>query len=1149
MHFCFAGSPFHGRNADNQGFGFVREANRHRTNHKTVLRAVKLTSVLLFIICLHVSAHTTAQKLTISLKNGSLESLFATLEQSTGFTVFYNAMDLKSARPITIEVKDASIEEVLQLSLKGQALTYFIQERTIFIKRETSKSATDELFIGDVPPPGIRGIVQSEAGTPLAGATVYLRKLKKVAVTDVAGQFVLTNVPDGQYEVEISFVGYQNFVTIITVADLQASLTAKLKQSISQLDETVVKGYYTTTDRLNTGDVTTVKGEDIQKQPVTDPILALEGRVPGLNIQQVSGAPGAYSTVQIRGQNSIANGNDPLYIVDGVPFTSVSLSSQDISGGALNYGNFSSNFVGGGISPFNALNPADIESITVLKDADATAIYGSRGANGVILITTKRGKAGDTRFDVSLYSGGGQIDRMMPMMNTKQYLAMIAESYRNDGLAVPNINTNPLDNNYWIDGFWDTTRYTNWQKVLVGNPANFTNLQSSLSGGNANTQFIISGGYSKQGTAFIGNYSDDKASAHLNVTHSSTNQRFHLQAGANFVYDYNDLPGADFTSSVILPPDAPALYDKYGNLNWQIRNGTYTFYNPVAATYEHFKGITNNLISNLNVAYLILPGLQMKSSFGFNHDEMNQVQIIPSTSMPPPENTIITQRSNNLATTTLNSWIIEPQLNYQDKIGNGRLEALAGATFQQKTLVSQAEYYYGFINDALISNPLAAAYNQPEGAENTLYRYDAIYGRLNYNWEDKYLVNITARRDGSSRFGPSKKFGNFGSVGAAWIFSKEPFFADHLSWLSFGKLRASYGTTGNDQIGDYQYLSTYSVTSSTYQGYTGLFPTGLSNPYFAWELDKKIEGGLQLGFIKDRILLSLSYYRNRTGNQLVGEALPRVTGFSGIQANLPAIVQNTGVEFTLNTTNIKTRNFSWTTAINFTAPNNKLVAFPNIQSFAGYSTTYVIGKSLSIKEVYRYTGVNPQTGLYTFATKNANGVPSYPQDLVTTKPITQKLYGGVDNQISYKGFSLDIFFQYVNQWGYDYRQSLVPPGISVFNGVANEPTAVLNRWQKAGNVTGTQRFGTNSTTYNAYQLLQFSDGTITNSSFLRLKNIALSYQLPTNWKTKLRLQNARIYLQCQNLLTVTKYLGTDPETAGLNLPPMRMVTAGIQVSL
>jgi hypothetical protein len=439
---------------------------------------------------------------------------------------------------------------------------------------------------------------------------------------------------------------------------------------------------------------------------------------------------------------------------------------------------------------------------------------------------------------------------------------------------------------------------------------------------------------------------------------------------------------------------------------------------------------------------------------------------------------------------------------------------------------------------------MAASNQSFLGTEYTLYRYDALYGRLSYNWQEKYLLNLTARRDGSSRFGSDRQFGSFGATGVGWIFSKERFIENNFSFLSFGKLRASYGTTGNDQIPDYQYLSTYSSISNTYQGYTGLFPTQLTNPYFAWELVKKIEGGLELGFFKDRILASASYYRNRTGNQLVGFTLPFITGFPTIEYNLPAVVQNTGLELTLNTTNINTKSFSWTTAANLTVPGNKLIAFPNIEN-SGYNDRYVVGKSLFIQKLYHSTGVNPQTGLYSFSTKNASGIPSSPQDLYPTKPITRKFYGGVDDQFSYKGFALDIFVQFVNQLGYNYKKSFPLAGASG----QNQPVAALNRWRLPGDVTNTQRFGTfnGSSVNNYYTFITQSDGIVTSASFVRLKNLALSYQLPVAWKNKLHLQTTRIYLQCQNLLTITKYQGMDPETGGLNLPPLRMITGGIQI--
>jgi len=1103
---------------------------------------------------LQVSARTVGQtRISISLRAATLEKTFAEIEKKSGFTVFYNTDVLKVAGSslVSVDMKDATIEDVMRQCLKGLPLEFTVQDKTIFVKKEARRAEV-------LPGPGspipstFSGIVRTETGAPLMGATVYVLKLKKTLVTNKEGEFTLKDVADGEYEVIISYIGYENYRTKVSVTNHEAWLSADLKQSMSKLDETVVKGYYNTTNRLNTGDVTTVKGEDIQKQPVSDPILALEGRVPGLNIQQTSGVPGAYSSITIRGQNSIANGNDPLYIVDGVPFSSLSMTNSEIGGGAVGQPYGVSNVTGGdvpgmGLSPFNSLNPADIESIAVLKDADATALYGSRGANGVILITTKKGKPGKTKFDLNVFTGEGTVTHMMSLLNTKQYLAMRREAFSNDGKAVPSITTTPKDRNYDIDGVWDTTRYTNWQKVLIGNTANFTNAQGNFSGGNANTQFVIGGGYSKQGTVYPGSYFDQKISGHINLTHSSENQRFHAQFTANYMNDNSDLPQINYTTNITtLAPDAPALYDVNGNINWALLNGTSTFSNPIANTVAHANAATDNLIGNLNLSYEILPGLQVKSNFGYSHAQMNQSLLTPATMFAPPNSNNSDYRSALLATTDFKTWIIEPQMDFKKTFGKNHIEALIGSSFQENSQKSISSEAYGFASDALISDPVAAAGTLFLSDNQILYHYTAGYGRLNYNWGDKYLVNFTARRDGSSRFGPGKQFGNFGAIGLGWIFSKEKFIENNLFFLSFGKLRASYGTTGNDQIIDYQYLSTYTPVSSTYQDASALQPTQLTNPYFAWEVVKKLEGGIELGFLKDRILISASYYRDRTGNQLVGYSLPALTGFSSVQFNLPAVLQNTGIELTLTTINIRTHDFTWTTAANLTIPNNKLISFPNIASFPAYVNRYVVGQSIFIQRIYRSTGVNPQTGLYSFVTKNANGLPSTPADLYTTAPFTQKFFGGIDNSFSYKGFQLDIFVQYVKQPGYSFLRYFGSPGINN----ANEPTAVLGRWQSSGNLTDIQRFGTTSATFSTdYNYFRSSSGSIIDASFLRLKNFAFSYQIPGSWKLKSHLQSVRVYVQCQNLITITHFVGFDPETGGLSLPPLRMLTAGMQIGL
>ena len=1116
----------------------------HSFTCKTLVRAVKLTVIIMLAGLLQVSARTTAQtRISINMRGATLEKVFSEIEKRSGYTVFYNTEVLKAAGAslVSLDVKDATIEDVMHQCLKGLPLEFLVQDKTIFVKKEIRRAVIESAVGPGSPIPStFSGIVRNEAGAPLPGASVYVMKLKKTLQTNKDGEFTLKDVPDGEYEVIISFIGYENYRTKVSVANHEAWLSADLKQSMSKLDETVVKGYYSTTNRLNTGDVTTVKGEDIQKQPVSDPMLALEGRVPGLYIQQTSGVPGAYSTIRIRGQNSIANGSNPLYIVDGVPYSSTSPTSPIIGGGVLGIPPAAQpNITGIGASPFNDLNPADIESIEILKDADATAIYGSRGANGVILITTKKGKAGRTQFDLNAFSGVGKVTKFLKLMNTDDYLEMRHQALQNDGKA-----TGLTD--YDLNGEWDTTRYTNWQKVLIGNTAKFNSLQGSLSGGNSNTQFLVGAAFSNQGTVYPGNFSDQKGAVNLNLTHSSSDQRLHAQLTSGYINDNSNLPQLDYTSYVTLAPDAPALYAGNGNLNWQALNGTATWTNPLSYNLYQASSKTNNLISNLNLSYLLLRGLQVKTNFGYSHLQNNETNFIPAAAYAPPNNNNSLYRSNNFSTTDFKTWIIEPQITYEKSIAAGKLNALLGITFQQNDQNAIGYQTHGYSSDALISDPLAAASSNLAGYQNILYRYNAFFGRINYDWQEKYLINITARRDGSSRFGPGRQFGNFGAIGAGWVFSKENLIQHNLSFLSFGKLRASYGSTGNDQITDYQFLSTYTPYSPTYQNITGLYPTSIANPNYGWELVKKLEGGIELGFIKDRILLSANYYRDRTGNQLVGYPLPRLSGFSTVQANLPAVLQNSGGEFTLNTVNIRSSTVIWSSSLNLTIPRNKLISYPNLAT-SSYANTYVIGKSIFVMKTFHVVGVNDTTGVYQYASaKGPTDDPNFPQDLKVTKPITQNWYGGFDNKIEYSGFELDFLFQFVKQIGHNY---LFTSGYSAGQFNINYPTAVLSRWQAPGYVSNYGRFST-KTASDPYGNLHYgSDFGVADASFVRLKNLALSYRLSKELLQKMHLQAGRFYIQCQNLLTITNYFGLDPETQGKILPPLRMITGGLQLSL
>ena len=965
-------------------------------------------------------------------------------------------------------------------------------------------------------PIDIHGRAVDEKGKALSGAIVTVKETSKRTTTGSEGKFII-RAAAGQTLI-ISNPGYDDREVLIGSDN---DLSIELELNLASLLNTVVvnKGYYTTTQKLNTGNVGIVKAAEIQDQPVGNLLAALEGRVPGLLVTQSNGLPGAGFSVQIRGQHSILNGTNPLFLIDGVPFTNTSISLGALSANGLQ-------------SPFNSINPGDIESIEVLKDADATAIYGSRGANGVILITTKKGKIGKTKLDLNVYTGGGKVTRTMDLLNTRQYIQMRGEAFTNDNI-IPDINSAP------DLVAWDTSRYTDWKKLLIGGSAPTTDAQATISGGNTQTQFLLGSGFHRETAVFPGQLADTRGSVHFNATHNSLDTKLKIVLTTSYSSDKNNSIGQDLTSLITLSPNAPALYDSTGQLNWSEAGAAWS--NPLANLLQKSTATTDNLMSNLVLRYQLLPGLNLKANLGYNSMQLQQTFIYPGASVNPAfDFTGFAEYSNN----SFKSWIIEPQAEYQNTWGKGKLEVLIGTSFQQEKTNGSIAYASNFSSDALLESPSAAGTISVNN-NTTLYRYQAGFGRINLNWADKYLLNLTGRRDGSSRFGPDRQFANFGAIGAAWIFSKEAFIRDYLPQLKYGKLRGSFGITGNDQIGDYQYLNTYSPYLYPYQGQTGLVPTQLYNPDYSWETNRKLELGLELGALNDRLIAAVSYYHDRSSSQLINYSLPIQTGFNGIIQNLPALVQNTGWEYQLNAAVIKTKNFTWDASLNLTVARNKLLDFPNLSS-SGYADNYEIGKPLNIAKLVHRTGVDPQTGVFQFADKNGHTTtaPLFPTDYTVIRDLSPAFYGGLNNRFDYKGLSLSIFFQFVKQVGYNYTSSNPTPG-----SMTNQPTDVLGRWRKPGDITNIQRYTTTDPGSAAYAYSSASDGAVSDASFIRLKNAALSYSLPVKWSSQIKAEMIRFYLQGQNLLTLTNYKGGDPETKStFTLPPLKILTAGVQMT-
>ncbi|MHC0443078.1 SusC/RagA family TonB-linked outer membrane protein [Flavobacterium sp. 3-210] len=955
----------------------------------------------------------------------------------------------------------------------------------------------------------------TDGSSPLPGVTVAIKnKVNSTAISDYSGQYSITASPSDT--LIVSFIGFKTAYIPVKgrkVVDIQLTYDTTTLQEVR-----VNAGYYSVKESERTGSIARITSKDIEIQPVTNVLATMQGRMAGVSITQTTGVPGGGFDIKIRGQNSLrSDANSPLYIVDGVPYASESIGY-----------NQTNTIFPSATSPLNSLNPDTIESIEVLKDADATSIYGSRGANGVVLIITKKGKSGKTVFNFSASTGAGKVTRFLDLMNTSQYLDMRRKAFINDG--VPNYN----DWDYDINGTWDQNRYTNWQKELVGKTSLINNLQGTVSGGSENTVFLFSGSYNTQTTVFPGDFIYKKGGAQFNLNHHSTDNKFKLNFAAGYNVQDNDQPTSDFTYDArALPPNAPALYDKDGNLNWE--NGTWE--NPLRYLNARFGSKTNDLIANTVLSYELARGLVIKTNMGFTDLSTIETRTNPSTLFNPAYNITSNRSSIYINNTDRSSWIIEPQLGYERELGPGKLNVLLGSTFQSQTTTRLYQNGSGFSSNSLIYDLSAASTVRVLRNDQTNYKYQAFFGRVNYNLLEKYLINITARRDGSSRFGPGNQFANFGAVGAAWLFSRENFL-QNSSWLSFGKIRASYGTTGNDQIGDYQFLNTYSITGVNYNGNIGLEPSRLYNADFGWETNKKLEAALEVGFLKDRIFTTVAWYQNRSSNQLVGIPLPGTTGFTTLQSNLDATVQNRGMEITIRTANIETPHFKWSTNFNISFAQNKLIEFPGLEN-STYSQTYRIGQPLNIRLLYNNLGVNPQTGVYQYEDTNKDGKISYPEDQQTVADLNPEYFGGLQNNLQYKRWTLDFLFQFVKQ-----KNSSYPMGFA--GQMSNQQVRKLNSWEQPGDNSPypmyTQSYSSDAA--NSYYLFSDSNASIVDASFIRLKNISLTYDVPIIFKET----QFKIMLQGQNLWTITRYDDGDPEFIKYGyLPPLKMITAGIQL--
>jgi TonB-linked SusC/RagA family outer membrane protein len=1098
---------------------------------RQIIMRIKLSILILFMAMLQVSASSFGQGITITEKRITLDKALRLIRGQSKYDFLFDAKVSPKTEIQNLNLKNASIDQALSQCLEGTGLTYRIEEHTILIKEKSIFTIVRDQITNQILANDISGSVITKDNEPLSGATVLIKRTKKAVYTNNHGFFMVKDVLPADTLV-VSYIGY--VTKNIAVGNLPM-LIITLEVTNNALDAVVVQGYGKTTQRLTTGNIVRVTASDISKQLLTNPIMALQGTVPGLDISRQDGFDGTVQKVEIRGRQSInaSFSSEPLYIIDGVPLTissKINPNTARNTQAAINYGLDQHNLSAtAGLSPLYSINPSDIESIEVLKDADATAIYGSRGGNGVILITTKKGKSGKASFTLNGNQGIKKLANTWDILNTEQFLDYRRLAFANDGLK-PTAITAPELLKY------DQNRYTDWQDYAWGHLGTWTNIDASFSGGDAQTNFRIGTSINRTKDITAAKGINQRIGTALNLGHKSTDNRFELNLSANYSVALNNTVG--MSSTTLLPPNGPEVYDEKGALNFAAWD---TDLNSFKALQGEIKNNSNLLNASLTLNYKILKNLIFDVNTGYNNtgSELRSTSPLSGINRIKNPETVSTVAVGN---TRIQNIIVEPQFNYNIFIGRGKLESLVGGTYQINSTRTNYQLGSGFSSDTQLSSiGNAAKFSLSEAVRQ--YKYLGFFARINYNLENKYILNINARRDGSSRFGDANRFGNFGSVGAAWIASEESWVKNSLpKAISLIKFRGSYGVVGSDGIGDYQYLTQWGLGGDAlsglipYEGVTAVIPQIQPNDDFHWQKNTKTEFALSLGFLNDRINFDAAWYANYSNNQLLSFPTGNYTGFSSLVLNSPAEVRNSGIELSLNASLSSAKDFSWDMGINYAKNKNILVDYPNIEN-SPYYANYKIGQSLNNTYAYKLTGVDPKTGEYTFFDANGDGkitsdysVPAGTgvDDRIVAINTSPDFTGGMNHRFRFKNFGLSAYFNYA-------KQTAPTPASSGFNG--NISTYLYeNSWRNPGDVALFSKFTTVTKLSNSN--FGSSDGNTMRADYLRLQALQLSYQLSGPALKTLGVRNLALNLTGQNLFVFTNYKGLDPEVSSLTTMPL-----------
>ena len=1093
-----------------------------RTKMKTLL----LLGVLLFGFT--VSAQ--SQKVSLDFKNERVEKVLASIKSQTGMSLVFSDQLVDVNRKVTMQLKDVTLKVALTRLLSGINLTFEIRNNKIYF---IEKKAVSQ--------PGSRkkrvtGVVKDVMGEPLIGANVVEKgRSTNGVITDFNGKFTLE--VDESASLVVSYIGYlaQDIPT-----KGKGDFHIILKEDTNTLDEVVVTGYGDFKKATYTGSASVLTTEKLEALPVVSVGQMIESNIPGISVVAgTSSQPGAKTTLRVRGVASMNASTEPLYVLDGVPIPSYDLS------------NFTSMSEAGGMGFIETLNPADIESITVLKDAASASLYGAKGANGVVLITTKKGKEGKLRVNMAAKYGITDFAyTYRPLMGGEERRKLIHEGLVNFQLDK---GVSEQEAQQYADANIDQYAkrlpqgYSDWESALfkTGYQQDY-NL--SASAGNQNSSFIGSLGYTKQ-TGVSLNSEMERFTGRVDASNKYKKVEFGMNASFSWTKNVH-LPEGKFYGSAIyaskvnLTPSTP-IYNEDGTYasGYRENNG----YNPILeAEVNDYYARTVRAMGTAKIAYNVWDNLKVSSVFTVDYSLTKDFFF----QSPDGRDGATYQGRGRMQMTDRIRYTSQNNLTYSKTFGKHSVSAVTAfevMKYDYEDLYAAKKTYGQDINTSLgnAADPIDADQKLQEDA---LMSYVAS---VNYSYDDKYYASFSFRRDGSSRLSPDTRWGNFWSLSASWRLSQERFMQPLKSVLSDLKLRASYGVNGNLPSSYYGYQSTY-TTGAFYSGKPSPWESTLGNEELTWEKNYALNLGLDIGLFS-RVNVSLDWYTRTTKDLLMSKQLNSISGFSSLLTNVGQM-RNTGVELEVRSNNIKTKDFSWTTAFNLSHNKNKILKLADLPWFV--DGRYVRKEGYPFNTIYlrEYAGVDPETGsaLYYDNQQDENG--NYTKNKVTDpgqaspiplKDITPTISGGFMNTFNYKFIDLSFNLSY-SFGGYSYDNAsyiLQDDGYSV---ISNKSTEQRRRWQKPGDITDVPRFvygNKKGGNYNSSRAIHSTD-------HIRLKSLILGLNAPKAWLQKLGIGNARIYFSGTNLLTWAAYDQYDPEMSGVvgfYTPPLKTYAFGLEL--